>query len=568
MTTISEYVYKIVEDYKNNAVEITAGYKVNAYDTIRRINLYTNNKYWERDDDAIFWNIPNSRIVHFAKNIDFDTKDLVPYGIGEYNFLQAWALKMKFRKWLDDSSFHQRLNDLADGLATYSTVIWKICKDYNNKKIEECDLRNIYMKSATVDCIRDTDVVELHYLSEGKLLEKKDVWDNVDEIIKKGKKNEQGEYEIWEFNGHFKKDEDSKMEFKHVIGSGTGDMEKICFEEPLTEDTFPYYDFHIGKYRGRFLRVGLVERLFDLQERANQLVNQNAQSTEIASLLLFRTADGQVVGNVLDSAINGQIINSQDLQQIGISNTGLNQFINEMQMIERQADRICLTPEIMSGEMTPSGTPFRSVAVVANNAKSAFRFVKETIGEKIGEILKKEILPSVVDKWNRGDIIEIATGDEDIAMYDKAMKEFLQRQTKIDNILNGKLLTPELSQMIDQNTNAMVEENIAKIGRKVEVPKGFFNFDYGIRFNVSGESVDKSQQNDAYFNALQMVMSNPAILEIPLFKQYLENNNIPYWKLSAQVKQELQQQQAVKTQGQPIAAPKQDALASMVDSTI
>ena len=63
------------------------------------------------------------------------------------------------------------------------------------------------------------------------------------------------------------------------------------------------------------------------------------------------------------------------------------------------------------------------------------------------------------------------------------------------------------------------------------------------------------------FNALQMIQYNPAINNIPLFKQYCENNGISWWKLTAEeVAQVAQQAGAVPQQ------PKEDKLMSMVDT--
>jgi hypothetical protein len=559
---LSHKVYQIIEDYKKDDLKICEGWYFNAYETIRRINLYVNNKYLNREDNPIFWNISNARIIHFAKNMDFDTKDLVPYGIGEYNYVQAWILKNRFRKWLDDEEFYEILNNLSEGLATYGSWIWKFYPEDGKRSICSVDLRNIYFKQ-NVKCLEDADIVELHYLSERELREKDGVWKNIKEVIKKATGKDA---EIWEYTGDYAENEDDNPEYIHAFGYGQGDNEVILFQEPWSEKKFQYFDFHLGDYRGRWLRIGVVERLFDLQVRANELVNQNAQTTAIASMLLFRSAKGDVLGNVLENAINGQIIPSEDLEQIGITNTGLSQFASEMAMIENQADKLCLTPEIITGENAPSGTPFRSVAVTANNAKSAFRFLKETIGEKIGYVLKEQILKYEAKKWSNDGLIEIASGDEDVKMYDEAVKKFIARKAKIETILSGKVVTPEMGEAMDMMASETVENEMPKMARRVEIPKDFFNFDYGIKFNVTGESVDKAQRNDAYFNALTMVLQNPAILDTPLFKQYLEDNGIPYWKLTPQQKQQLQMASTGKVPTNPIAAPKADQLSAQVDT--
>jgi hypothetical protein len=60
-------------------------------------------------------------------------------------------------------------------------------------------------------------------------------------------------------------------------------------------------------------------------------------------------------------------------------------------------------------------------------------------------------------------------------------------------------------------------------------------------------------------------MQNPAILNIPLFKQYLENNGIPYWKLRPEEVQEIVQG-ANAMGGAQTANPQGDKLMNMVDT--
>ena len=545
---LSDKVKKIIDNAESDKITVVDRKDLepvvfNQRETIKRINAYINDKYLERDD-GIFWNISNSRITHFAKLLGVDTKDFLPYADGVYNMFQSWALRKKARLWFKESDFYQTLNDLAEGQSTYGSIVWKKYKEKGKIELEECDLANLYFDQ-TAKCLEDVDLVEMHRLDEQQLWEKKYVWDsaNVEKVLDVwGEKKDK--YEIWEFWGYFM--EDDEPVYKHTIGSGYGADEIILFTEDANkEKDFPYYDFHLGRYRGRWLRVGVVERLFKLQERINQLVNQNAQATEIASLLLLRSESPDSVGNVLEQAINGQIIPDGTLQQIGITNTGLQSFIQEVQMIEAQADRICLTPEIIQGGNSPSGTPFRSLAVVNSAAQSAFTAYKQNLGEKVASILVTDIFPLLVKDWNKGSIIELAEDDEDIEMYDKAMINWMKKEY----LLSTGPITPEVEQQIVME----FENNIKEVGRKIELEKNFFDFKYGIKMMPTNETIDKTAMNDAMFNALQMTGANPAMTNIPLFKQYLENNGISWWKLTPKQIEQIQQ----SATGQTLPEPKQ-----------
>jgi len=539
---VGEIILAIIDNCETEDITLSSEGKdtrpilFNQRATIRRINHYINNRYLQMDDDAIFWNISNSRITHFSKLISPDTKDFYPYGLGQLNFLQAWILRKKVTGWFKDNAFYQTLNDLGEGIATYGSIVWKRHQQNGKTKVKEVNIDNLYFNQS-VENIKDADgVVEKHFLNRKELLDKKEAWDDdaIDLVFEKEQDNK-GDIEIREFTGYYY-DKDSKYnkDYVHCIVHGEGSDAILLWEETITEEDNPYEDFHLGRYRGRWMRIGVVERLFKLQERMNQLVNQNAQATEIASLLLLKSESADMVGNVLEQAVNGQIIPDSTLEQIGITNTGLQQFISEVQLIEAQADKICLTPEIIQGEASPSNTTFRGIAVVNAGAVTAFKNYRQNIFEKIAHILMEYIFPTVVKGWNKGDIVEMAEDEADIEEYDKTLKKLMELET----LLQGTVITPEVSTSIITK----IQDEIKGTGRKIEVPKNYFNFKWGFKMMPTDDSVDKSAKNDAYYNALALISANPSLNNIPAFKQYLEDNGISWWKLTPAQVQELQQQ--------------------------
>lgn len=544
---IYDKVKKIIESADTDQLELISAEKqsdvpllFNQRELIRRINYYINDRYLERDNNAIFWNISTPRIPHFAKLLQFDTKDFYPMGEGELNFTQAWALRILSKEWFRDEQFYQTLNDLAQGIATYGGAVWKVVKKDGKKCLEECKLGNLYFNQSTED-ISDANIVEKHYLSHNELWEKDSIWDNVKKVI--GKEKDSSLVEIWEYTGYLIEDETPV--YKHIIGYGYDKDYIELWSEEISEEDCPYESFRLGRYNGRFLGVGVVERLFKLQERTNELVNQNAETTKIASLLLFRSANVDMTGNVLEQAINGQIVPDETFQQVGIQNTGLSLFIQELNLINQQADRLCLTPEIIQGESSPSNTTFRGLAVVNAAAENAFTIYRQNLGEKIANILIKRIFPDVVRKWNKKTIVEIAQDDVDIDQYDKAVQNYMLRQ----KMLNGEVVTDQTLVDIENK----VAETIGKVGRRMEIGKNFFDFRFGFKLMPTTETGDKAVLNDAMYNALQIQGANPAQVDTPLYRQYLENNGISYWKLTPKQREalELNKGQALPEQKKP-----------------
>lgn len=568
---ISDIVDNIVKDYISKSVEIVEDkYKFNQYNTIRRIYLYINNQFWNAvPEDTIFWNISNQRIPHFAKNIDLDTKNLEPIGMGSLNMVQAFVLREKFRKWMRESDIAIQLNDIAESLATFGSTVVKRKKENGRTKLEECDLRNLYF-DPKVSCIRNANIVEMHYMNETDIREKSEVWNNIEKVLDRGeqeddpKKETIGSYKIWEYWGEV--ENKGKMEYRHVIGSGSGDKEVIMFDEKKKKEECPYYDFHIGKFRGRWLRAGVVERLFKLQEQANAVVNQNAEARTIASLLLMQSENSETEGNVLKSAESGDIINDGALQQIPIDNRAFTVLLQELQQIEVKADKLCMTPDVVTGEELPSGTTFRGQAQLTNAARSTFRDTQQRLGSRLEEVLRTEILPEIRKEFQGEDVIEIAHHEADIRQFDqmmknRRMKKFIQEvQDGVRNIESREELQEAL-QRIEDN----VEEENEERGRQMRVPKNFINFTWDIRFNITGESQDREQTNNAYYNALQMTMSNPQILNTPLMKQYLENNGISWWRLRPSQRRQMERA-AQQQQGGLPERQQPDKLSSMVNS--
>lgn len=566
--TVASKAKEIIDACQNEQVELnedSVDFKYNQRETVKRINYYINSRFLTRND-GIFWNISNSRIVHYAKNIDLDTKELMPYGIGEVNFWDSWRAKILFRKWLDDNEMAIKLNDLSEGCATYGSQVWKVYPCEGGIEMKEVDLDNIYFDQS-VECIDDADgIVELHQLNKGELWEKDGVWDNVKDVIKKNSGKDK--IELWEYWGYFSEDDEKKPTYVHEIGYGyDADYISLWKEEDVKEEECPYFDFHIGRYQKRWLRVGVVERLFTLQERANTIVNQNAEATSIASLLLLRTNDPNTQGNVLEQAISGQIINSEDLQQIGIDNRAFTILLNELNKIEAQANQICLTPDVIQGEAGPSGTPFRSTALQSNAAKSSFAYIKQRIGEKLAYVFNTKLIPELKKEWNKQDIIELVENEQDYKLYDEQI--YLKSEIELisKNLEQGIVTTDADLSALRQK----VDSDIGTIGRRLKNEKSSFNFKFGIKFNITGESVDKAQQNGAYENIITWKLQNPAVAADPYFRQYAENNSITpirmgQKELTEQVQQMQQGAQAGGMNASQVAKPNTDPMAAMVDT--
>jgi len=534
---ISSIVYKEIDSYKTSTWTVN-GVPYSQYNTIDRISKYINSQFIGCDDpNAFFWNISNSRRILFAKSIDMDTKDFQMFGIGKTNYFQSWVLNALFKNWARNNGFTMTLDETTEATASYGSSVWKKSKENNKTVLKECSLKNLYF-CPVVKNIIDTPVVELHYLTEGQIRKKypeqaKDILMAADKA-KGDDQKEVDSYEIWERWGEY--EEDDNFTYRHFIGAGKGEEEVIILDETISTDSegkptdFPYYDFHLGRFEGRWLRIGVVERLFVLQERANTLVNQNAIITELASLPLFITSDSETSGNVLMSAVPGQVVTSTDLRQMPINNLVFNQFIAELEKIERQADELCFINESISGETPPSGVPFRSLAVSSNAAKSTFKYIKASIGEKMAMVLKKEIIPEFIKTFKKENIIDIKEVDADIRMFDDILLSAERDKRNKEKIKAGVAYTLEDDEALKKD----IAETVKREGRKIKLEPDFFNLEWGIEMNATGDVVDKNTMNASIDSAIQDMIAAPAVVNTPIYQQKLENNGIPPFRLSVE----------------------------------
>jgi len=197
------------------------------------------------------------------------------------------------------------------------------------------------------------------------------------------------------------------------------------------------------------------------------------------------------------------------------------------------------------------------VAALTNAAVSAFKNTRDRMGLTVSQILLDHILPSLVEGWNKGEIIEISGGEEDVRNYDRLVSEFRVNKWLEEQYGNGETPAQEEIDAYKQK----LQEGIDMRGRKLKVEKGFFDFKYGMKMNPTGENYSQEQMNDAYFNAMQMKGTNPMAVQDPMFRQYLERNGITPFRYSQQELNQMSQQQ---TAFQPTKSGGQDSLSSMI----
>lgn len=560
---ITELIEQEIQSFKGS-IWISENNSFDHYDTIEKINNYRNDKFHKNTEaDVIFWNDAKVALPYFNKKLRLKQKNFKMYSKGENNFYQGWIANMRWQSWARESGFTLDLEDLKETVAIYGTVIMKLVSKESAKTIDDeeidkynlepCYFTNLYYDTS-VENIIDSVIIERHEMTEMQLRSKSQNWresgkDTIKQAIKnadvvKGTSadNVITKFIIYERTGEYKKDLDNdneKPKYMQFYVCGSGDKEVILFKRELKKKDCPYIDFHLTAYQGRHLRVGIYERLFPIFQRRNRLVNENAEASKIASLLLLKSQENDMKDiNILQQAKSGMVLDTQDLEQIEINNRYFQYFISEMTLLDRQRDLLCMTPEVSTGNL-PADATVRGQILSANEVTTAFEPTVDRIGFRMVRVLMDKIMPAIVAEWNKEDIIEISESEYDVRVYDfYAMKYLLNKWIGQQSAL-GKNPTPEEQQAFIQNET--MKMNIE--GRRVKKMKGFFNFKYGFYMNPTGAIENKERKNEAYQVAMGMVQSNPAIVNMPLFRQFLEDNNIEPFRFTQEEIQNFQQTQ-------------------------
>lgn len=579
----SEVISREIQTFKGK-IKITDVAGFDHYDTVDKINNYKNDTFHKNTEEgAIFWNLAKPRIPHFVKKFKLKPRNFRMYAKGNNSFFASWIINQKFQYWARESGFAIDLEDLKVNASEYGTAIMKLVdegsvdtiydEEVDKYNFKPCYLSRLYYDTA-VEWIINSNIIEVHHMTEFDLRQKMSVWDLKEEDIEHIKKYATKvtgteadmvitKYIIFERHGEYKEDKDGWYDEKekpvymrHVL-CGEGDNEKILFKEKMERKDCPYYDFPIGGYDGHHLREGVYARLFDLQKRVNQLVNENKQASTIASLLLFKSEEEDLYGkNLIQQAISGQVLNTRDLEQVGIDNRYLQGFLNELLLIEKQADALCMTPDVASTK-DPENSPVRTRILNINEINSAFDTIRDRIALKLVKIMLDKIMPAQVAEWNKEDLIEISSNFQDIKIYDFYVLNYKLRQYIKKAFKEGRNPTEEeKAQFLEKESYRMNVE-----GRQLKGMKGFFNFDYGFYMNPTNSDMDRGQQNEIIDWAMELFMANPAIVNHPLYQYKLEMNNIPPFMMSMGEAQQYGQQQ----QGQPAQTPQKDKLLDQVN---
>ena len=528
----------------------------------------------ENGDPKYFYDLVTDRNDDASKNIDLDTKDNYIKAEDGGAYLKTWMLRREFMGYAKESGFGKKLNELSDDLPAFGTVVWKKIKNFEGRTdVQAVELINL-MNDPGVKTLKEGRVIERHVLTQNDLYKYKS-WDRgaVEKLISAGQTiarvgfidtnqanintssaNNVDEftpfYEVYEMWGEMPrwmyeqyktggkprvykrglpavqiqpgaiespyKGEKNESVYVMAVVSGveSGQKETVLFCKEVSRDLFPYKEVHFRRRKGRWLGVGNYEACFDLTEKANEITNRYFSSLRIALLHLYQTRNKTHIKNVLSDLLDGDLVVSKsEVTAIPTEIRGAQDYQIEMGMIEKKADRICKSLEVVTGANLPSNTPFKLGSQQLVSATKFFEKVQENEGLFLEEVFNEWLLIDFGKSLTEEHILDILDDTEDIDIYYAAKRKIFQYDVMKRYILeNNEVPTAEQLSLVGQ----LVQDQIKKSPKQIKVERDYYtNFKYSVKMVITGENDRKKENLETLSDIYQVTAANPAALQEP-----------------------------------------------------
>lgn len=533
--TIPEIIKAAENNYQIGTTNLGEHVSFSMRETLEKIIAYLNSRHITGDKDALGRDKPFFNIVTAAVNIwyratDLDRKDVVVKPTKGEHTVAAFLATIFLQDWMRRSNFGVFLNKWGRMLAQYGSAVVKfVVKDgelvpsvipWNRIITDAVDfdalprIEKLYKTPAQLKKMTEIDQDCVEELVNALVARKTTTTPTQKDILNDF-------VEIYEVHGELPlahlEDEpmfaDDKlwstyrqqMHLVSMVKNKKNEYDTFTLYKGK-ESKDPYMLTHLIEEDGRVLSIGAVEHLFEAQWMTNHSIKNMKDTLDLASKMVFQTADGQFVGrNLLSSIETGDIfIHSANnpLTQVNTYKADITALQNFGAQWKALSQEITSTPDAMRGTTLPSGTPYSLGAYLGQQAGSLFEIMTENKGLALEEMLRRFVIPYIKTKLNTTEEIIAVLDDANIkkldAMYipNKAIKNYNRRTT--DAILEGQIPAPfnqqAEEQAISQGMATMGNTRPIKPqldGKDITWKEVFKDLEWNLEMAITNESTDK-----------------------------------------------------------------------------
>lgn len=519
----------MIDDIRNNIlsfyqpVVMPGGWAFDHVNTLKFNNLFYYGKYstGQYDDQGyykFFFNITKPTCDIATKFVDLDTKDilLLPEGGSESNAMYTWFMQRELRTWLKTSGFAHTMNIIAEEFPKGHVVLKKTKDGF--KKVPIVSMR----MDPSAQSLAKTWHGEVHLLTLAEIKERGWDWEQL-----KTRTAKNGLYEVHEM---YVKE---SGQWRRTILGGLYDVqgttglvrtaesqinEGMPFVAPVVikdeKVATPYRELKWEEVEGRWLGFGFPEYLMDNQIAENEAENLERKALILKALQMYQSGDETVAGkNVLTDAMNGDILFSgEPILPLAKDNADLSSYNNTRARTQDNTARKTFTSDITTGNNLPSRTPLGVANLQATFATSYFDHKRENEGLFIKDLLWNDVIPGFKMKTAKEHALDFIRNDEDRRKAEEFILDLKKWEYRHDYITKTSF-EPTLEE---------VEAAFAKAARQLKekenlsllIPaRAYADAKNRLDITVTGENIDVSAKSSVIQIALQIIGSNPAILQ-------------------------------------------------------
>lgn len=548
-TTIYELVRQAEQNDQQGNTLISKYVTFDMRENINKIEAYINSKHISGDTDSMgrekpFFNIVTGIVNIWFRATDIDRKNIRIKSTKAEDTIMAFLGTVHLNQWMRKANFGVFLNDWGRTLARYGSAITKFVEKDGELYAEVIPWNRIIIDPIDFDANVKIEVLELTpaQLRKRKGYDKKQVEALIEatairtDMNGQNKDNKSGYIKLYEVHGELPesfitgndKDDDIYTQQMHVVsfvqGNGTNEFDNFTLISGH-EARDPYMISHLIKEDGRSMAIGAVEHLFEAQWMMNHSVKAIKDQLDLASKLIFQTSDGSFVGqNALTAIESGDIMIHAVNQPITQINNGSHD-ISSLQAFGQQwqqiAQNITSTPDALMGNNAPSGTAWRQVEALQQEAHSLFELMTENKGLAIEEMMREYVLPYLKKKLNNADEVSATL---DIHGIDKIDAKYIKNEAirRENEKATEAILAGEQPQMDIPSAEAQIQGELDDMGGQrfykpsdVSWKEEFKNFEWDVEVDVTGEASFSKEDMATLNTVLQTIAGNPMVLQDP-----------------------------------------------------
>lgn len=566
--SICEIVRKQELEYTRGSTQTSKYVNFSMYDTICKIEAYLNSKHTTGETDSLGREKPFFNITVAAANIwwratDIDRKNIKVRATKSKDWIDSFLANVHLRDWMRREDYGTYLNEWGRVLARFGSAVTKFVKNSTGLHISVVSWTRLICDPVDFDANPKIEPIELteaqlwgrvqtHGYSADAVKGLMDAITTRETLDRQRKDNRTGYIRIYELHGLLSvaqltaaKGEEPKdgddtrfVQQMQVVGFvGTKSGRKTEYADFVLyagqESTDPYEKDDLIREDDRTLAIGAVEHLFDAQWMANHAVKTEKDTLDLASRLVFQTADANFLNmNVLDNIETGDILIhalNMPLTQINTAKYDITSMMNFRGAWKQLGNEINGISEAMLGVAPKSGTAWRQTEASLTESYSLFELMTENKGLAIERHMRHRILPYIKDtKMNTSEEISADLEDHDITRIDGVfLKNEAIKQTNkqimdgitvnLDRIARKQPVQPiDAGGMFNRNMQNL-QDSMAQLGstryfKPSEISDAtwqeqFKDLVWEVEVDITGENADTQDALATLNTALQTVVA-------------------------------------------------------------